>query len=90
MRRWTRLNNTLLLFFAALVRPLFGRRLLRRWNLYLVVLPDIVGLADIGSQPLVIVGTIIHQEKMEKRSPFVGDPASCGLSVSRLSTPILV
>ena len=24
---------------------------------------------------------------MEKRSPFVGDPASCGLSVSRLSTP---
>ena len=81
MRRWTRLNNTLLLFFAVLSALC--------WNLYLAILPDIVGLADIGSQPVVVGNTIIHKKEMEKYGSFVGNPASCGFSVSRLSTLVL-
>ena len=53
------------------------------------VFPYIVGLADIGSQPVVAGNTIIHKKEMERYGSFAGDPASCGLSVSRLSTLVL-
>lgn len=75
--------------FRGIIRPLFARRLLRRWNLHLAILSDIAGLADIGRQSVVGGDTIIHKEEMEKYSSLVSDPASYGLSVSRLSTPIL-
>ncbi len=55
----------------------------------MAILLDIIGLADIGRESVVSGNTIIHEDEMENYNSLVSDPASYGLSVSRLSTPIL-
>lgn len=87
MRRWTRLNNTLLLFFAALsVLCLAGGYCADGICIWLSFLTLLVW-PILAANLLLLLVQLFTKKKWKSVVPFVGDPASCGLSVSRLSTP---